>query len=136
MAKKENNKSNPFILCDEVSPKKKVIRDKCDLKTKCNFTKLKIIKNKESSSGSMDSNSLQHNKNHLLTPDAAGVKCNTSDSNQHRGDINIEQYTPSNFDFSGQLPRCLRTQDNNSLTQEPHIKTTINCIETSFNEIA
>ena len=88
MAKKEGNKSNPFILCDEQSPKRKVV--KCDLKTKPNFTKLKIIKNKESSGGSMDSNSVQQNKIHLLTPDAAGVKlCNTSRSNLQR-EVNIE----------------------------------------------
>lgn len=57
MAKKEVKKINPFILCDEESPKKKVTKDKCELKTKCSFTKLKIIRNKESSGGSNHSNS-------------------------------------------------------------------------------
>ena len=41
-------------------------------------------------------------------------------------------YTPSNFDFSGQLPRCLRNQEG-SLDVKPFPSTVE---ETSFNDMA
>lgn len=87
MARKIESKApvkNPLILCDQESPKQKVrsLSRDCVPKTKCNFTKLKIIKRKDSSNGpsnessksareSMDSNEKIHMQSPCQPPKTA-----------------------------------------------------------------